>query len=398
MTCTAARVGLAMLVSLGFDSAGGAEWRAALAAEVRYFPAQPAVAKQHEENASAYLRAEFFHDFDQARQRFAMTSLLRADQGDSERSHADLGELYWRYSFAAWDLYVGVRTVFWGVTEVLHLVDIINQTDLVENPDTEDKLGQPMVQLSLIRDWGTWDIFFMPYFRERTFPGPQGRLRTPLPVDSAGARYEAASGSRHRDFAVRYSHALGPLEVGFAHFAGTGREPILLPTPGTASTQGRLTPFYEQIDQTSLDLSAVTGDWLWKLEALSRRGQTGRFTALTGGFEYTLVGLGASALDLGLIAEYQYDGRGAPRAAFQNDLALGARLVFNDVQGSQLLLVGTVDQHTSGRAISAEASRRLGNSWRLSLEGRWFSAGQPDDALFVLRQDDYLQLELTRFF
>jgi len=54
---------------------------------------------------------------------------------------------------------------FWGVTEFQHLVDIINQTDLVENIDTEDKLGQPMINLALINDWGTVDLFIMPYFR-----------------------------------------------------------------------------------------------------------------------------------------------------------------------------------------------------------------------------------------
>ncbi|MDD7885073.1 hypothetical protein [Flavivirga sp. 57AJ16] len=40
------------------------------------------------------------------------------------------------------------------MTESNHLVDIINQTDAVETFDGEEKLGQPMVQLS----WGTDNI------------------------------------------------------------------------------------------------------------------------------------------------------------------------------------------------------------------------------------------------
>ena len=71
--------------------------------------------------------------------------------------------------------------MFWGVTELRHLVDIINQTDLVENLDGEQKLGQPMVQLTLLKDWGTLDFFAMPYFRERTFTGPDGRPRPRSP-------------------------------------------------------------------------------------------------------------------------------------------------------------------------------------------------------------------------
>jgi len=388
------------LVLLAFIAtpASGAQWRWELSAEARIFTREPADPVQHGNNLSGTLQAELFQNFDEGRQHLVVAPFVRLDQGDSKRSHADLRELYWGYRFAEADLYVGLRRVFWGVTEALHLVDIINQTDLVENPDTEDKLGQPMVQLSMTRNWGTWDLFFMPLFRERNFPGLQGRLRTPAPVDGANARFESARGKRHPDWAVRYSHSMGPVELGLAHFAGTGREPLLLGLLGPAVGAAQLTPFYEQIDQTSIDLAAVTGGWLWKLEALSRRGQLGRFKAFTAGFEYTLVGLGSTAMDLGLIAEYQYDERGNPLATFQNDLALGGRLAFNDTQGTQLLLLGSLDRDGGGSVFSLEASRRVGNNLLFSLESRWFQADQPQDPLFFFRQDDYLQIQITQFF
>ena len=44
-------------------------------------------------------------------------------------------------------LLVGAAKVFWGTAESRHLVDIINQTDAVEDIDEEDKLGQPMVKV-----------------------------------------------------------------------------------------------------------------------------------------------------------------------------------------------------------------------------------------------------------
>ena len=40
-----------------------------------------------------------------------------------------------------WSLSIGLGKVFWGVTEFNHLVDVINQTDLVEGIDGEAKLG-----------------------------------------------------------------------------------------------------------------------------------------------------------------------------------------------------------------------------------------------------------------
>jgi len=119
---------------------------------------------------------------------------------------------------------------------------------------------------------------------------------------------------------------------------------------------------------------------------------------LTGGFEYTLVGLAESRLDLGLVAEYQFDDRGATRASFQNDVAFGSRFAFNDAQSAQLLILAAIDLDHHSRLYSIEGSRRFGNSWRLSVEARWFSADDNRDPLFSLRQDDYWQLTLEKFY
>ncbi len=100
-------------------------------------------------------------------------------------------ELSWQLVSRSWELRIGVRKVFWGVAESQQLVDIINQTDLVENVDGEDKLGQPMVNIALIRSWGTVDFFLLPWFRERTFPGQVGRLRFAQPVDTDNPAYES---------------------------------------------------------------------------------------------------------------------------------------------------------------------------------------------------------------
>jgi len=44
------------------------------------------------------------------------------------------------------------------------------------------------------------------------------------------------------------------------------------------------------------------------------------------------------------------------------------------------------------------ASRRLGRYYKLSLEARGFAGAPPTDPAFVWRRDDYLQLELARYF
>ena len=86
----------------------------------------------------------------------------RYDNQDDERSHVDLREAYWGYDGDSWDVNAGFSKVFWGVAESRHLVDVINQTDLVEDLDQEDKLGQPMVNVNLQRDYGRFELYVMP--------------------------------------------------------------------------------------------------------------------------------------------------------------------------------------------------------------------------------------------
>jgi hypothetical protein len=45
-----------------------------------------------------------------------------------------------------------------------------------------------------------------------------------------------------------------------------------------------------------------------------------------------------------------------------------------------------------------EAERRLGDSWKIELEGRFFLNVPDGDVLFGVRDDDFLMLRLTRFF
>ena len=54
--------------------------------------------------------------------------------------------------------------------------------------------------------------YLLPYFRERTFAGVDGRLRSPLPVATDNAQYESSDEENHVDFALRYSHYLGSFD------------------------------------------------------------------------------------------------------------------------------------------------------------------------------------------
>lgn len=376
------------------------DWSGSVVLESRWFPHDALYPEQFDgvQNSLA-IEPEYYRRWAEGRQSFVFKPFVRLDQRDNERTHADIRELSWLRAADDWELRVGIRKVFWGVTESVHLVDIINQTDFVENLDTEDKLGQPMLNLALIRDWGNLDLFVLPGFRERTFPGMEGRLRSQPVVDTDLARYESSAEEKHVDVAVRWFRTLGDWDVGLAHFHGTSREPILEPAFNKYG-QLVLAPRYNQIDQTSLDLQATLNDWLWKLEWLSRDGMGDRYSAAAGGFEYTFVGVFDSAADLGLITEYLFDDRDAQATTlFQNDITLGLRLSLNDVQSSELLFGMTIDRDdTRQRFYNLEASRRIGERMKLSLEARFNSGLEASNVFGSLRKDDYVQAELAWYF
>ena len=379
------------------DDSDSDRWSGNVALETRLFPYSPSFEDQDDDHIafSASAQPEYYKSWDGGDQSFALTLFGRVDQQDDKRTHADIRELTWLKVAHTWELRVGIRKVFWGVTESQHLVDIINQTDLVENIDGEDKLGQPMINLALIHDWGTLDLYALTGFRERTFPGKSGRFRTSLPVDIKNPEYDASNKEKHIDFAARWSRVIGDWDVGISHFYGTSRQPRFKPNADFSA----LIPVYDLIHQTGLDIQTVQDAWLWKLEVISRSGQDGRFTALTGGFEYTLVGIFDTPSDLGILSEYLYDDRNNDTITpYEKDIMVGARLTLNDVQSTEFLFGIIQDLDSSTYYLNLEASRRLGDTWKLSVEARTFSNINHSDPLYGFRKDDYLQMELARYF
>lgn len=376
-------------ISVGFEGNVSGSWR--------YFPVS-ADPLQTEYELSLTAAPRVLHEWDDSRQQFTFAPFAHLYLRDEESSHVDVRDLSVQWMRPAWELRVGIRQVFWGVTESQHLVDIINQMDLVENPDGEEKLGQPMLNLALISDAGTLDLFVLPYFRERTFPGVEGRLRLqPRPLTDQ-ALYESEDEEYHTDYALRWYRSVGVWDIGASYFDGTTREPLLLPVV-TGAGESVLLPYYPLIEQTGLDVQATIGAWLLKLEAIRRTGFVQPYYAAIPGFEYTVSGILESPADLGLLFEYLYDERGDEATTpFEDDTMLGLRLSLNDAQSTSVLLAAIIDNSDRAVAYSLEASRRLSDQWKLLVEARAFEHTQPDDLLHFFRRDDYLQIDIAYYF
>lgn len=342
---------------------------------------------------------EFRYKPEEANWRLTFVPFFRFATEDDERTHGDIRELYWAYRGDRTDVLVGINKIFWGVAESRHLVDIINQVDQVEDIDEEDRLGQPMINVSHLTDIGNFDFFVLPGFRPRNFSDEDGRLTGFIPIDDSSEEFESGAQEKHIDFAARYSNAFGDWDLGVSIFHGISREPRLIPN----TTFTRLIPHYDTITQVSTDIQYTHEAWLWKFEALFREGHGRSFWAAVGGFEYTLYQIFESDGDLGLLMEYHKDERGTngalvPLTTFDDDVFFGARWALNDVQDTEFLMGAIIDVRDGNTLFSFEAERRLGQHYVLSLDVRAFMNIDNRDILKPLEDDDFVQVRLARYF
>lgn len=349
------RQGLLTLFLVAFTSLSyGLDLSLQMDIQGQFFPSKPKYDEQEQIYTSFTIKPEAYWEWNDGDDSLTITPFRRVDAQDRDRSHFDLREFLWIHVSDNWESRIGITKVFWGITESQHLVDIVNQTDFVESPDGEEKLGQPMIGFTFPQDWGLIEVYALLGFRERTFPGQQGRfrvgrdefndefiiqqaiLRDPRIIEenifiknrpfvtvntdlaNNKAMYESDAEEARVDFAIRWSHSFGDLDTAISYFNGTSREPeVATVSKGNINLGARavelqisLHPYYRQMQQVGIELQYLIGDWTLKWESVYRDTGIQHYTALTAGFEYTLFGVFESDTDVGILMEQHYDQRG----------------------------------------------------------------------------------------
>ncbi|OWO82528.1 hypothetical protein B5C26_09095 [Photorhabdus luminescens] len=356
---------------------------------------------QETESYSFQVGGKYFTEWDNGKQHLVMDVLYRKDSSSNNREPFEPRDLYWGYVYNSWELYAGFRKVFWGVTEFSHPVDIINQSDLVDDPFGNEKLGQPMISLTKVNDWGIFDLFLLTGFRERTFPGHKARLRAELDINTHNAAYQHADGKSKLDFAVRSYHTLGNVDLGLSYFNGTERTPELV-----LNSNNQLVPYYGQIQQIGLEYQWHIDSWIIKWEGAYRQKDSHfstspktSFLVYSGGLEYTYYGVFESSYNLTFFLEYMKDTRNKfSDTPFENDVFTGVQFSANDEQDLVLFLGVTQDLHHGSRAWTFNGSRRLGDNFKLSLNGAIFENLSSEDLLYSFRNESYVGMKFIYFF
>lgn len=361
--------------------------------ETRYFFEEGRAGNSDQSEISVRVRGEFTHSWARNRRVLEFIPYALLSDPDEQRTHFDIREASFRGRFGSVEVVAGVSRVFWGVTEAVHLIDVINQTDLVEDFDREDKLGQPMISVGYRSQLGTVTVFGLPFFRERRFPGPAGRLRPAEPIAQEDPTF--GPGARDRvDLAIRWQRTVGLLDAGLSYFYGTGREPQFQVRPEAAG-RSTLVPRYGLIHQAGVDLQYTSGALLLKHEGVYR-GHADRaaadFYAQVSGLEFTTYGVLGSASDVGWLLEYNYASEVNALTPFDNDLFVGLRWAFNDLDGTELVGGAVFDLDSNGKFVTLEMRRRLSSAMFARLELRQFIS--TEGVLEALETESYAGLTI----
>ncbi|MEK7703153.1 MAG: hypothetical protein AAB317_04245 [Nitrospirota bacterium] len=184
-------------------------------------------------------------------------------------------------------------------------------------------------------------FWLLPYAREQNLAEGQDRFRV-TGLSFGDAQFER--GRSQPSVAARVSTIHNDLEVGFSHFHGHGRFPRFQ-VIGAGLGPPQLTPIYDPIDQTSLDLLWVYGGTLLKMESFGQVGEKDDFFAVGTGIEHEVPAIGGTRTSLTLMIEYYYDGRDTsadvPIAVFQDDLFVGMRFALNDLDSTEVRFVSS---------------------------------------------------------
>ena len=272
---------------------------------------------------------------------------------------ADFREAYVASRIGEIDVLVGNTILFWGKVESYNPADVVNSLNYSRGLMQSEKLGAPIVRVSLPIGSGQLDLLAIDFVKN-IYPSQSLREHVGTRI---GKQVSFSGGASKSDIghAARLSAYYGDVDLGLSWFRGIGNAPRL-----TAQPNGTLRPDYSRINQMGLDIQYLWGDTALKGELIHRKGQYDRlgdfkkYRAGVLGLEHSFYDIANSGSDLALFTEYAFDSRNSlSHSGFQNDLTLGTRWLKNDIDDTEVAALLTRDLDYKAQLITIKMDRRV---------------------------------------
>lgn len=205
-------------------------------------------------------------------------SLLAEYDAASGQATFQLDEASATVYLGNYELSAGKQRRFWGSTDGINPVDILNPRDMTFPPENE-KLAVPMVHAGVYADDVRLEVAVVPLFTASRLPGEQWRTSA-APVLPPGVQlvgvlppqvHAPAAEIGNVQFGVRGTLQLDSFDVSGTYFRGFRHQPTHSARlePAGAPGQFRLQPVlnYDRIHLLGVDFSGVVGDVVLRGEA-----------------------------------------------------------------------------------------------------------------------------------
>ena len=369
----------------------GTEYRGEIMVEAGWYP--QSAAYTYQKNSFVYLEARpelvIYGDAIEAQVQ------PRISGGTAGDGRIDFREAHFTARLGEADILVGSTIFFWGKVESYNPVDVVNAKDFSRGLMRGEKRGAPTLGLSWPVGPGQLDLLAID-FAENIYPGMASRERPALRIAN-GASYSGVAKRDDIAKAVRWSGYFNDIDLGVSWFRGIGSAPRLLP-----QLDGTLKPDYSRITQVGLDIQYLHGDSTLKAELVRRSGQYDRlgmaptYRAGVFGIEHNIYGIMDGDHDIVLLGEYARDSRnGLAHSGFQNDLTVGGRWLWNDVEDTELNGLLTRDLDNGAQTMTVSIDRRISEEVTFEASARGTSRYASDPNSTALQKDSAVTMALT---
>ena len=335
------------------------------------------------------------------------------DDDENERTFVRVEELYAQYEFEEDAVFVGRNIRFWGALEVRNIVDGFNPLDLRTDLFNTDKMGAWNLAYTHYTDDGELSIIVKLYEENQKMAAiPYAYYFFPPNVMYDETLQSETSRYRPTLY-FNYTGSLDweyPLDVAVTFQNGYDSQRYFEPD---GPLDGSAVTFQEHaylVNKLMTYNTMVVGATLLKLEALYTdvidNASISDYYHIGLGVEHTL-NFDAISGDLGMIGEYyRYETLEDDKYSdlelfetFQNDLFLGVRYTFNDVDDSSLVGGVILDLDYDEQAYYLEYESRFGESLKLNLDYRYIEPSKDHlTAYALLQKHERFGLKLGYYF
>jgi hypothetical protein len=331
----------------------------------------------------------------------------------TKRSFARVDEFYLSREFydGASKLLLGKKIRHWGALEAKNITDVFNPLDMRNSSDAKDKLGVWNTQFSYYTDNGELSLIVKHYEQDQKISAqPYGYYFLPATMrfderlvleekrnyPTTYISYTASTEwDNALDYALIFQHGYDSQKL----YTLKSTTPLILQA-NSYLVNKFLTYNTMVVGATLLKAELVYADVL-------HNSAVSDYVHAALGFEHEIERFLQSDGKLGLIAEYyHYETLEANKKTdldlyevFQNDLFIGMRFTFNDVDNSSFLMGAVIDTEYDESAFSAEYQTRLKGGFKIETKYQYIEPSQSTQTAYAsLGRVQSLRVDLSYHF